>query len=262
MLFTFRHRAERTLSDSTEYWKCLRLIDYISNMKLRHLPPAVPPRGSSPPPSPSRFVHLPKALASAVAASLLVVGAVRALPGAIDDTFGFSERRGSTCDVSGAASAHGAFLDDPGPVPDGAAAQVSVRRPPWPSAWAFELDVVSTCLRTSSAAVDDGECPPRGRVAVGGALRGYEMRGDGSEGPAMAPVPDGRPQDIKIWLLADGRIHAPQRPPRPAPGAGPRPWSPGVSRGAGQWRGPAAATRLASASSAAWVWAAAWAAAR
>ena len=32
------------------------------------------------------------------------------------------------------------------------------------------------------------------------------MRGDGSEGPAMAPVPDGRPQDINIWLLADDGV--------------------------------------------------------
>ena len=100
-------------------------------MKLRRLPPAVPPRGSSPPPSPSRYVLLPKALASAVAASLLVVvRAARASPGAVGGSLGLFECRGSTCDVSGGASAHGAFLDDPGPVPDGAAAQVSVRRPP------------------------------------------------------------------------------------------------------------------------------------
>ena len=101
-------------------------------MKLQPSPAALP-RGSSPPPSPSRYL-LPKALAG-VAAFLQVVRAARAPPGAVGGSFGLSERRGSARDGAGAAFARGAFLDDPGPVPGGSAAQVSVRRPLRSSAW-------------------------------------------------------------------------------------------------------------------------------
>ena len=93
----------------------------LSTMKL-HLAPFASPRGSSPPPSPPRYA-VPKA-AAAAAVALLAAGATRTPHGAVRGFFGLPERCGGAGDISGAAFARGALLDDPGTVPDDSVANV------------------------------------------------------------------------------------------------------------------------------------------